>query len=347
MCNIAGYVGNKQAAPVLIEMLKKSAIFDGGFSTGIATIHEGKIYSRKILGSIDEFIEKTDVLSLPGNIGIMHSRPANNLHEYAHPFLSPSGNLAFVLNGTGVIDDLTPMRNSAVDMLQDNGYYFRSARFAEKDGYPQLSTGEYVATGEGYAYHTHMLMNDGVSFEDALIKTASAFYGEHVTVCLNRETPDTLNVCRITRPMYALFEDGETYIATTRFAFPEDAKGESISLPVGKVCYLTANGLSVSSKAVDGPAPCEITPSEYRKAYTRLEEMLTGKKDSPLVYDDVEVELWFNMPDLWHENRPYQRFAELTYDVLYDMYKEGRLKMEVRPQHKAWGTRDCAFMWIE
>ena len=44
MCNIAGYVGSKQAAPVLLEMLKKQEGFDSGFYTGIATIHEGKFF---------------------------------------------------------------------------------------------------------------------------------------------------------------------------------------------------------------------------------------------------------------------------------------------------------------
>ncbi len=47
MCNIAGYVGERQAAPVLIEMLKKQEGFAGGFYSGIATIHEGRIYYAK------------------------------------------------------------------------------------------------------------------------------------------------------------------------------------------------------------------------------------------------------------------------------------------------------------
>ena len=44
MCNIAGYVGEKRAAPILIEMMKKQEGFAGGYYTGIATIHKGKIY---------------------------------------------------------------------------------------------------------------------------------------------------------------------------------------------------------------------------------------------------------------------------------------------------------------
>ena len=41
MCNIAGYVGNKPAAPILLEMLRNQEGLAGGYYTGIATRHEG------------------------------------------------------------------------------------------------------------------------------------------------------------------------------------------------------------------------------------------------------------------------------------------------------------------
>ena len=41
MCNIAGYIGDKSAAPILIEMMKKQEGFGGGFYTGLS-IHDGK-----------------------------------------------------------------------------------------------------------------------------------------------------------------------------------------------------------------------------------------------------------------------------------------------------------------
>ena len=50
MCIIAGYSGNQNAAPILIEMMKKEEYIDGGLSTGIATIHEGKLYYAKAKG---------------------------------------------------------------------------------------------------------------------------------------------------------------------------------------------------------------------------------------------------------------------------------------------------------
>lgn len=49
MCNIAGYSGNQQAAPILLEMLRKQQPYDGDMTTGVATIHGGKLYFKKPL----------------------------------------------------------------------------------------------------------------------------------------------------------------------------------------------------------------------------------------------------------------------------------------------------------
>ena len=83
MCNLAGYAGNRQAAPILIEMIKKQQYFDGGMSTGIATVHDGKLYTAKVIGDVDVLLKETDALNFPGTIGIMHSRPSGNFLEHA------------------------------------------------------------------------------------------------------------------------------------------------------------------------------------------------------------------------------------------------------------------------
>ena len=44
MCIITGYVGTKQAAPILIDMVRKAEGLDGGHYTGMATIHDGVIH---------------------------------------------------------------------------------------------------------------------------------------------------------------------------------------------------------------------------------------------------------------------------------------------------------------
>ena len=74
MCNIAGYIGERDAAPILIEMIRAQEGQNGGFYTGIATMHEGKIHYRKLVGSLDDLLKRTDAASLPGKLGIIHSR---------------------------------------------------------------------------------------------------------------------------------------------------------------------------------------------------------------------------------------------------------------------------------
>ena len=64
MCNIAGYVGTRDAAPILIEMMLREEGWAGGYQTGIATIHEGKIYYAKITGDTKRLLDYTDAAKL-------------------------------------------------------------------------------------------------------------------------------------------------------------------------------------------------------------------------------------------------------------------------------------------
>lgn len=100
MCVIAGYTGSRPAAPILVDMLRRQQFIDGGLSTGIATVHEGRIYTAKVLGDLDVLLQTTDALNLPGTTGIIHSRPCADLLSHAHPFTSQDEQLAAVLNGT-------------------------------------------------------------------------------------------------------------------------------------------------------------------------------------------------------------------------------------------------------
>ena len=109
MCVIAGYCGNRQAAPILVEMLKRGQFFDGGKATGIVTIHEGKLYSAKVIGDVDEFLRNYNVEDFPGTCGLIHSRPAANNVEHAHPFISHDGKCGLVGNGTQGVGVFPPV----------------------------------------------------------------------------------------------------------------------------------------------------------------------------------------------------------------------------------------------
>ena len=95
MCNIAGYVGDRRAAPILIEMMKREEGFDAGHYTGIATISEGRIHCAKVVGDVRRLLETTNAMDLPGNIGVIHGRtPGFGGRSWAHPFLSNDERIA-------------------------------------------------------------------------------------------------------------------------------------------------------------------------------------------------------------------------------------------------------------
>ena len=102
MCGIVGYTGQMQAAPVLLEGLKKLE-YRGYDSAGIAVMQQKKIAISKVTGRIAGLAQKTDDGKLlPGTTGIGHTRWATHgapTDTNAHPHASNDGRFAVVHNG--------------------------------------------------------------------------------------------------------------------------------------------------------------------------------------------------------------------------------------------------------
>jgi len=114
MCGIIGYVGNKQAAPIIFQGLKNLE-YRGYDSAGIATFHNGEIHLKKDAGKIDEIHKKLNLTDLPGSIGIGHTRWATHggvTKENAHPHTGCSGDIVLVHNG--IIENYQELRKSLV-----------------------------------------------------------------------------------------------------------------------------------------------------------------------------------------------------------------------------------------
>ena len=122
MCGIVGYIGDKQATPILLEGLKKLE-YRGYDSAGIAVLRDGNIEIKKSKGRIsvlEEAIKKDDLI---GSVGIGHTRWATHgepSDNNSHPHLSQSGIIAVVHNG--IIENYQPLKK----LLVREDYKFKS-----------------------------------------------------------------------------------------------------------------------------------------------------------------------------------------------------------------------------
>jgi glucosamine--fructose-6-phosphate aminotransferase (isomerizing) len=122
MCGIVGYTGTRQAAPLLLEGLRRLE-YRGYDSAGLALIEDGRIEVHKAAGKIS-VLEKALGTNLPaGHTGIAHTRWAthgapNTVN--AHPHTDCGGTLALIHNG--IIENAGALRTA----LGKRGHVFRS-----------------------------------------------------------------------------------------------------------------------------------------------------------------------------------------------------------------------------
>ena len=145
MCGIVGYVGKKQAAPIILEGLRHLE-YRGYDSAGITVWSEGALETRKKKGKIIEGLGKLLEHDSPkGSLGLGHTRWATHgepSDRNSHPHLDRSGRISIVHNG--VIENFETLR----DRLKAKGHTFQSEtdtevlahligdHFAAKDGAP-------------------------------------------------------------------------------------------------------------------------------------------------------------------------------------------------------------------
>lgn len=347
MCNIAGYLGNKPAAPILLEMLRRQQPYDGDMSTGIATIHEGKLHYRRIVGDVDTLIRETDVLDLPGTMGIAHTRPSGNKNEVPmHPNLSMDGTMALITNGTTPTTKYCPEWDRAVDLLDQNGYAFVHEWENSNSKYPKLSrNGHHVSPAEARVHLADYYIKQGKTPTQAMALACAHMYSDNVTVMINQAFPDRIFALRTTRPMTAVLKDGETYLATTRFGLPEELKDLAFDLPLFHACVITREGVTVTQDKMQMEPVSEMTPYTYAEGYRRMEALLKSER-APLYFDELEFAL-DGMRDLWPGDHTCVQHARLVYDLLYQFDAEGRLRRELRVQEQPSGTRHRYYMWLE
>ena len=121
MCGIAGYVGDRESADVLVDALSKLE-YRGYDSAGIAVFDHGNIKVKKCKGRLANLVEKMDEEGKPqGHVGIGHTRWATH-GEPSDINSHPHGNKRVTIVHNGIIENYKKLK----DFLVGEGYSFAS-----------------------------------------------------------------------------------------------------------------------------------------------------------------------------------------------------------------------------
>lgn len=205
MCGIVGYVGDKDAYPILIKGLYRLE-YRGYDSAGVAIINpknQLNVFKKKgKVSDLDIFCKDKDT---SGKIGIAHTRWATHGEPNdvnAHPHLSQNGKLAIIHNG--IIENYASLKEG----LKKRGHKFLS----DTDTEVLIHLIEDIQK------------NENVSLEDAVITALNQVIGAYAIVILDKDNPDTLIVAKKSSPMvigigkneYVVASDASPIIEYTR-----------------------------------------------------------------------------------------------------------------------------------
>lgn len=192
MCGIVGYIGNKEAFPILIKGLKRLE-YRGYDSAGVALLN-GELTVYKKAGKVSELEKITDGQKVTANIGIGHTRWATHGEPNdvnAHPHISQSGRLAIIHNG--IIENYASIKAE----LKRRGYEFHS----DTDTEVLVNLVEEVR-------------KDYPALEDAVRVALNQVVGAYAIVVIDRENPDQLIAARKGSPLVIGIGEGEFFIAS-------------------------------------------------------------------------------------------------------------------------------------
>lgn len=222
MCGIVGFVGNKKAAPILLDGLEKLE-YRGYDSAGIAVIENENIDVFKTTGRIKTLVEMTNGgVDIGGSIGIGHTRWATHgapSDKNAHPHLSRNKQFAVVHNG--IIENFLLLREE----LENNGFIFRS----ETDTETVANLIEYYYRGD---------------FLAAVQKTVSRLEGSYSLGIINKEDPDTLIAVKHLSPLIVGVGEGENFVGSDVTALVSHTK-KVMYLDDGEIAVLNRDGVAI------------------------------------------------------------------------------------------------------
>lgn len=227
MCGIVGYVGPRDATPIILNGLKRLE-YRGYDSAGLAVVRQGKLEIRKDAGKLSQLVDLVQRSPLRGAPGVGHTRWATHgapSARNAHPHLGQTERVVVVHNG--IVENFLELK----DDLTAEGVKFQS----------ETDTESIVHLVEHY-------QAAGSDFVEAARRTFRQIEGANVVVLLSADDPDKIVTARIGNAGGVVIGlgDGENYIASDSPAIMEHTR-RVIFLESRQMAIVTADSVRVET----------------------------------------------------------------------------------------------------
>ena len=231
MCGIVGYIGAREAAPIIVDGLRRLE-YRGYDSSGVAVVKGSEIQVRREVGKLSGLAQLLAEEPLHGTLGIGHTRWATHgvpSRRNAHPHVSASGQVAVVHNG--IVENYVALR----DELSAEGVVFSSD--TDSEIIAQLVE-RYLAGGQ--------------SLEAAARSAFKQLKGAHGIVLISCAEPDKIVCARIGNAggVTLGLGEGEMFIASDMPAILEHSR---------RVIYLESRQMATVTRA-----GCQVTTLDGR-----------------------------------------------------------------------------------
>ena len=224
MCGVVGYIGRKEAAPILMDGLKRLE-YRGYDSAGIAVHSGGQIVSSKEVGRLANLENVLATAPVKGRCGIGHTRWATHgapSQVNSHPHFSQDGSVAVVHNG--IIENYAELREE----LTSKGHRFLSE--TDTETIPHLIAQE--------------LKDGAASPGEAVLRALKRLRGAYALGILFRDEPDAIYCARKGSPLIIGLGDGENFVASDVPAIINRIK-KAVYLGDGEMAVLHADRIEI------------------------------------------------------------------------------------------------------
>ncbi|MBW8012316.1 MAG: glutamine--fructose-6-phosphate transaminase (isomerizing) [Chloroflexi bacterium] len=227
MCGIVGYIGPRDATPIILSGLKRLE-YRGYDSAGLAVIQNSSIEVRRDAGKLERLVSLVEKEPVQGKLGIGHTRWATHGEpnaRNAHPHMGTTGEVVLVHNG--IVENFLELR----DELATEGVEFHS----------DTDTEVIVHLVERY-------LSTEIGLEEAARKALRHLRGHHGIVLISSKEPDKIVAARIGNAggVVVGFGEGEMFLASDLPAILEHTR-DVVFLESRQMAVITEDGMDLQT----------------------------------------------------------------------------------------------------